>query len=82
MALVGPRPVIAYEAELYPAWYRERFTVAPGLTGLWQVSGRNERTYEEMVALDVEYARQRSLRLDLTILVKTLFTVASRKGAA
>ena len=82
MALVGPRPVIPYEAELYPAWYRERFTVAPGLTGLWQVSGRNERTYEEMVALDVEYARRRSLRLDLTILVKTVFTVTSRKGAA
>jgi lipopolysaccharide/colanic/teichoic acid biosynthesis glycosyltransferase len=82
MALVGPRPVIAYEAEHYPDWYRERFAVAPGMTGLWQVSGRNERTYEEMVTLDVEYARRRSLRLDLTILLKTVWVVVSRKGVA
>ena len=82
MTLVGPRPVIAYEAEQYPDWYRERFAVQPGLTGLWQVSGRNERTYEEMVTLDVEYARRRSLRLDLTILAKTVWVVVSRKGVA
>ncbi len=82
MALVGPRPVIPYEAEHYPDWYHERFAVPPGLTGLWQVSGRNERTYEEMVQLDVEYARRRSLSLDLTILFKTIWIVLSRKGAA
>ncbi|MDQ3721862.1 MAG: sugar transferase [Actinomycetota bacterium] len=82
MSLVGPRPVIAYEAELYPDWYRERFAVKPGLTGLWQVSGRNERTYEEMAHLDVEYARRQSLRLDLTILLKTIWIVLSRKGVA
>lgn len=82
MALVGPRPVIAYEAEQYPDWYRERFRVAPGLTGLWQVSGRNERTYEEMIRLDVEYARTRSLRLDMTILFKTFRAVIGRKGVA
>jgi len=82
MALVGPRPVVPYELEHYPDWYHERFAVQPGLTGLWQVSGRNERTYEEMVALDVEYVRRHSLRLDLTILVRTIWTVVNRKGVA
>ena len=82
MALVGPRPVIPYEAELYPNAYLRRFAVKPGLTGLWQVSGRNERTYEEMVRLDVEYAEQNSLALDLLILAKTVWVVLTRKGAA
>jgi lipopolysaccharide/colanic/teichoic acid biosynthesis glycosyltransferase len=82
MSLVGPRPVIPYEAEEYPAWYGERFAVKPGLTGLWQVSGRNERTYEEMVRLDIEYARRRRLSLDLLILLKTVWVVARARGAA
>jgi lipopolysaccharide/colanic/teichoic acid biosynthesis glycosyltransferase len=82
MTLVGPRPAIPYEVSEYPAWYRERFSVKPGLTGYWQVSGRNERTYEEMVRLDIEYAERRSLGLDLLILLKTPWVVLSRKGAA
>ncbi|HSS42738.1 MAG TPA: sugar transferase [Solirubrobacterales bacterium] len=82
MTLVGPRPAIPYEVSEYPAWYRERFSVRPGLTGYWQVSGRNERTYEEMVRLDIEYAERRSLGLDLRILLKTPWVVLSRKGAA
>ena len=82
MTLVGPRPAIPYEVAEYPSWYLQRFTVKPGLTGLWQVSGRNERTYEEMVRLDIEYAERRSLGLDLSILVKTPWVVLSRKGAA
>jgi lipopolysaccharide/colanic/teichoic acid biosynthesis glycosyltransferase len=82
MALVGPRPVIPYEAELYPPAYLRRFSVKPGLTGLWQVSGRNERTYEEMVRLDVEYAERNSIGLDLLILAKTVWVVLTRKGAA
>ena len=82
MALVGPRPVIPYEAELYPPAYLGRFAVKPGLTGLWQVSGRNERTYEEMVRLDVEYAERNSIGLDLLILAKTVWVVLTRKGAA
>ena len=82
MSLVGPRPVIAYELEHYPDWYRQRFAVKPGMTGLWQVSGRNERTYEEMVALDVEYARTRTLRMDLLILLKTIGVVLRRQGVA
>lgn len=82
MTLVGPRPAIPYEVSEYPTWYRERFSVKPGLTGYWQVSGRNERTYEEMVRLDIEYAERRSLGLDLRILLKTPLVVLSRKGAA
>jgi lipopolysaccharide/colanic/teichoic acid biosynthesis glycosyltransferase len=81
MTLVGPRPAIPYEVAEYPSWYLERFSVKPGLTGYWQVSGRNERTYEEMVRLDIEYAERRSLALDLSILVKTPWIVLSRKGA-
>ena len=82
MTLVGPRPAIPYEVSEYPSWYRERFSVKPGLTGYWQVSGRNERTYEEMVRLDIEYAERRTLGLDLLILLKTPWVVLSRKGAA
>ncbi len=82
MTLVGPRPAIPYEVAEYPTWYLERFAVKPGLTGYWQVSGRSERSYEEMVRLDVRYVRDRSLGLDLSILLKTPWTVLSRKGAA
>jgi lipopolysaccharide/colanic/teichoic acid biosynthesis glycosyltransferase len=82
MTLVGPRPAIPYEVVEYPTWFLERFAVKPGLTGYWQVSGRSERTYEEMVRLDIQYARNRSMGLDLSILLKTPWTVLSRKGAA
>ncbi len=82
MSLVGPRPVLAYEAAEYPEWYLRRLDVKPGMTGLWQVSGRNERTYEEMVRLDVEYVHRRTLALDLKILFKTVWVVLRRKGVA
>lgn len=82
MSLVGPRPAIPYEVESYPAWYARRFAVKPGLTGLWQVSGRNQRTYEEMVTLDIDYAENRSLRGDLAILARTPGAVLGRKGVA
>jgi len=82
MALVGPRPVIPYEVEKYPQAYLSRFDVKPGLTGLWQVSGRNQRTYEEMVSFDLQYAREASLLLDLRILVKTVPVVLGRQGVA
>jgi lipopolysaccharide/colanic/teichoic acid biosynthesis glycosyltransferase len=82
MSLIGPRPVIPYEAEQYPSWYGERFAVKPGLSGLWQVSGRNEMTYEEMVRLDIEYVRRRDLWLDLVILVRTVWVVLRARGAA
>jgi lipopolysaccharide/colanic/teichoic acid biosynthesis glycosyltransferase len=72
MSLVGPRPCIPYEYEQYSARQRERFASVPGLTGLWQVSGKNRTTFEEMVHFDVQYSRQRSLFLDLKIIVLTL----------
>lgn len=82
MALVGPRPVIRYEVEMYPDSYHRRFAVKPGLTGLWQVSGRNERTYDEMVSFDIQYAERASLLLDLSILAKTVPVVLRRQGVA
>jgi lipopolysaccharide/colanic/teichoic acid biosynthesis glycosyltransferase len=82
MSLVGPRPVIPYEAELYPSGYDRRFEVKPGLTGLWQVSGRNERTYHEMVALDVAWVQRNSIRLYLSILARTPWVLLARRGAA
>jgi lipopolysaccharide/colanic/teichoic acid biosynthesis glycosyltransferase len=72
MSLVGPRPVVVYEAEMYPDWYHERFRVKPGLTGLWQVSGRDMLSYDAMVALDIEFVSRRSLGLYLSILVRTV----------
>lgn len=72
MSLVGPRPCIPYEYEQYSAQQRERFSAAPGLTGLWQVSGKNRTTFDEMVQFDIEYARTQSLWLDLKIMTLTL----------
>ena len=82
MSLVGPRPVVPYELEHYSSEQFRRFAVKPGLTGLWQVSGRNEKTYTEMVDLDLEYVDRRSLTLDLSILLKTFPVVIERKGVA
>ena len=75
MSLVGPRPVLPWEAELFPAWARQRFTVPPGVTGLWQVSGRNRLSMTEGLALDVRYVSQRSVRVDLLILLRTVRAV-------
>jgi lipopolysaccharide/colanic/teichoic acid biosynthesis glycosyltransferase len=72
MSLVGPRPPIAYELDHYAQAHMRRLLVVPGLTGLWQVSGRSRTTFEEMVALDLRYIEERSLALDLTILLKTI----------
>ena len=72
MSLIGPRPCIPYEAEQYKAWQTERFAAVPGMTGLWQVSGKNKTTFKEMIRLDIAYARNCSLWLDLSILLKTL----------
>jgi lipopolysaccharide/colanic/teichoic acid biosynthesis glycosyltransferase len=82
MSLVGPRPALDYEVAQYADWHLERFSVKPGMTGLWQVVGRNERTFEEMVRLDIEFAQRRSLRLYLSILLKTPAVVLGRKGVA
>jgi lipopolysaccharide/colanic/teichoic acid biosynthesis glycosyltransferase len=72
MSLVGPRPMLAWEAQLLARSYRPRFTVKPGITGLWQVSGRSRLPMRTALELDVEYARRRSVLLDLAILARTL----------
>ena len=72
MSLVGPRPCIPYECDAYEPWHWGRFDAVPGLTGLWQVSGKNRTTFEQMALLDIEYSKRRSLGLDLGILLKTL----------
>ena len=71
MSLVGPRPAVSYELEHYRPSHFERFTVRPGLTGLWQVSGRAQLGLQAMLDLDVEYVRRRSLIFDFTLLLKT-----------
>lgn len=72
MSLVGPRPVLPFEADLFPDWAGDRFQVKPGLTGLWQVNGRNQLTMEEGLRWDLEYVTTRSVGLDLQIIFKTI----------
>jgi exopolysaccharide biosynthesis polyprenyl glycosylphosphotransferase len=82
MSLVGPRPPLPYEIEAYAHWQFDRLEVRPGITGLWQVSGRNLLTYRQMCELDIEYVRRWSLWLDLKILVKTIPVVLFNSGRA
>jgi exopolysaccharide biosynthesis polyprenyl glycosylphosphotransferase len=72
MSLVGPRPPIPYEVEAYALWHRKRLDMKPGMTGLWQVSGRNRLSFDEMVRLDLFYIENWSLWLDLKIMLRTL----------
>ena len=81
MSLVGPRPPLPYEVELYTPRHAGRLRVQPGITGLWQVSGRNETTFEEMVDLDLAYIRGYSPRLDAWILLRTVSAVIATRGA-
>ncbi len=82
MSLVGPRPPIPYEVDCYQLWHRRRLlAVKPGITGLWQVSGRSSVGFDNMVRLDLKYARTWSLRLDLWILLKTPKAVLTGVGA-
>jgi lipopolysaccharide/colanic/teichoic acid biosynthesis glycosyltransferase len=81
MSVVGPRPALSWEHELFPTEYRRRVDVPPGITGLWQVSGRSRRTTPEMLRLDVDYVDARSLGLDLRILIRTLPAVLRGDGA-
>ena len=80
MSLVGPRPALEYELRHYEERHFERFAVKPGMTGLWQVSGRNTIGFAEMLELDIEYVRASNLLTDLKILAKT--PVAAISGAA
>ncbi len=82
MSLVGPRPPIPYECELYDIWHRRRlFSVKPGITGLWQVTGRSRTTFDEMVRLDLKYINEWSLWLDIKLLLKTPWVILTGKGA-
>jgi exopolysaccharide biosynthesis polyprenyl glycosylphosphotransferase len=80
MSVVGPRPPIPYEVEAYELWHRKRLDMKPGLTGLWQVSGRNRLPFEEMVRLDLFYIENWSLLLDLKIILRTGFVMIGREG--
>jgi Undecaprenyl-phosphate galactose phosphotransferase WbaP len=81
MSLVGPRPIVPSEIERYHTLYRYYTAVRPGVTGLWQVSGRNDISYAKRVRLDAAYARKWCLALDLWILARTVPAVLFRKGA-
>lgn len=80
MSVVGPRPPIPYEVEAYELWHRKRLDMKPGLTGLWQVSGRNRLPFEEMVRLDLFYIENWSLLLDLKIIMRTGFVMIGGEG--
>ncbi len=71
MSLVGPRPCLPYEYDQYLPWQKERFQTVPGLTGLWQVSGKNKTTFVEMIHLDIRYAKGKTLWWDLKIILLT-----------
>ena len=81
MSLVGPRPPIPYEVSLYRPRDMARFACAPGITGLWQVSGRSDLSFESMIGLDLQYIERRSIRFDLHILLRTIPAVLTGKGA-
>jgi lipopolysaccharide/colanic/teichoic acid biosynthesis glycosyltransferase len=81
MSLVGPRPLPMRDFERMEEWHKKRYLVMPGITGLWQVSGRSELDFDDLVRLDFYYLERWSVFLDLTILLKTIPAVITRRGA-
>ena len=81
MSVVGPRPIIQKELDRYGEYKDAYLSVLPGLTGMWQAYGRNNLTFAERIKMDVYYVRERSMRLDLTILCQTIKTVLVGEGA-
>ena len=81
MSLVGPRPPLLYEVDLYQDWHKRRFEVPPGITGLWQVKGRNQVSFDEMVRMDLEYIEHQSIWLDLKLILQTPRAVIGARGA-
>jgi lipopolysaccharide/colanic/teichoic acid biosynthesis glycosyltransferase len=81
MSLVGPRPLPMRDFERLEDWHKKRYLVLPGITGLWQVSGRAELDFDDLVRLDFLYLERWSVSLDLTILLKTVPAVLTRRGA-
>ena len=80
MSLVGPRPT-SFDVSTYKLWHTERLEVLPGLTGLWQVSGRSDLDFDERLRLDIEYIERQSLWLDIQILIRTVTVVFTQDGA-
>ncbi|GAB4533250.1 MAG: hypothetical protein Kow0063_15000 [Anaerolineae bacterium] len=81
MSLVGPRPNVPWEVEAYRGWHKERLEVLPGITGLAQINGRSSNTFDKIVRYDIEYIENRSLKMDLRILWRTVISVLAGKGA-
>jgi len=81
MSLVGPRPCLPYEYDVYKDWHKKRLSIRPGITGLWQVAGRSAVTFEDMVILDLYYIYNRNLMMDMNILYETVFAVLEKRGA-
>jgi exopolysaccharide biosynthesis polyprenyl glycosylphosphotransferase len=81
MSLVGPRPSLPYELEQYQAWHKYRLNILPGITGSWQVRGRNRVSFDEMVRMDLEYIEKQSVWLDILLILQTPLAMISGKGA-
>jgi undecaprenyl-phosphate galactose phosphotransferase len=81
MSLIGPRPCLPYEYDIYQDWHKKRTVVRPGITGLWQVTGRSEVLFEDMILLDLYYIYNSNLMMDLQILFETVFVVLQKRGA-
>jgi lipopolysaccharide/colanic/teichoic acid biosynthesis glycosyltransferase len=81
MSLVGPRPAIPYEVEMYKPWHYRRLETKPGITGLWQVTARSTADFDEIIKLDIQYIEQQSFLFDLKILMKTPIAVLFCRGA-
>lgn len=81
MSLVGPRPCLPYEYEIYKDWHKKRAAVRPGITGLWQVAGRSEVVFEDMILLDIYYVYNRNFLMDFNVLIETIFAVLGKRGA-
>lgn len=78
MSLVGPRPCLPYEFDQYEPWQQERVNAPPGMTGYWQVNGKNKTTFSEMIAMDISYGKNMSLSLDIIIMFKTVPAIAQQ----
>jgi len=81
MSLVGPRPCLPYEYEVYQNWHKKRTVVRPGITGLWQVAGRSSVAFDDMILLDLYYIYNHNLAMDFSALYETIYVVLGRKGA-
>jgi len=81
MSFIGPRPDIPFAVDIYQAWHHKRLSVTPGITGLWQVNGRRNLPFDDMVRLDIEYIERQSPLLDVKILLRTMRTVLMGDGS-